>query len=145
MTTPSLAQVPVRSAAELTRRWATVLEPPVFADRSAWLMWLAPDGRALPLVVPVDDLPAVPGSAALTGLRTLHEAVVEGSPIGRAHLAVALCRPGHAVVTASDDAWLEALRATFDPLPDGTWSLHLAAGGRVVPLVDAPEGTWRRG
>ena len=97
MTTPPLAQVPVRSAAELTQRWADLLDPPVFAARSLWLLWLTGDGRSLPLVVPVDDLPAVPDRP------TLH--------------------------TVLDDAI------------ESRWSLHLAAGGRVVPVVEPT--TWR--
>lgn len=144
MTTSPLAQVPVRSAAELTRRWAGILEPPVFATRDLWLMWLGPDGRSLPLVVPVEDLPPAPAPATVTELLTLHETVVEGRPDESAHLAMALCRPGHAAVTTVDQAWAAVLRDAFAAQP-GTWSLHLAAGGRVVPLVDAPAETWRRG
>jgi hypothetical protein len=141
MTTPPLTQVPVRSAAELTRRWADVLDPPVFAARSLWLMWLDTDGLSLPLVVPVDDLPRCPDRAAVTGLLLLHDTVVEGRLAG-GHVAMALCRPGHPTVTAEDDAWTAALTERFASGLEGTWSLHLAAGGRVVPLVDAPETTW---
>src|SRR3712207_6339450 len=97
MTTPPLAQVPVRSDAELTRRWAALLEPPVFAARSLWLMWLTPDGRSLPIVVPVDDLPESPELLTLRGLADVHDAVTEGVDV--AHLAMALCRPGRSAVT----------------------------------------------
>ncbi|MGK5111989.1 MULTISPECIES: hypothetical protein [unclassified Geodermatophilus] len=142
MTTPALAQVPVRSAAELTRRWVEVLDPPVFAARSLWLLWLGEDSRMLPVVVPVDDVPPVPDLPTLHGLRDLHGTVTEHCA-GPAHLAMALCRPGHGAVTARDDEWAEGLEAVLDGI-DGTWSLHLAAGGRVVPLVDAPGATWRR-
>ena len=139
MTTPPLAQVPVRSAAELTRRWADLLDPPVFATRSLWLMWLTTDGRSLPLIVPIDDLPAVPDLLTLRGLADFHEAVTEGMDV--AHLAVALCRPGPAGVIDDDEDWAEALS---DLLPDRiecAWSLHLAASGRVVPVVEPPA--WR--
>ena len=57
MTKPPLADVPIRSAADLTSRWATVLDPPIFGARSLWLMWLGADGRMAPIVVPVDDVP----------------------------------------------------------------------------------------
>ena len=139
MTTPPLAQVPVRSAAELTRRWVAVLDPPVFAARSLWLLWLTGDGRSLPLVVPVDDLPAVPDRLTLRGLADVHETLTED--LDATHLAMALCRPGHAVVTVEDDAWAEGLRAVLDDAVGSSWSLHLAAGGRVVPVVELP--TWR--
>ena len=140
MTTPPLAQVPVRSAAELTRRWADLLDPPVFAARSLWLMWLAPDGRSLPLVVPVDDLPAAPDPLTLRGLVDFHETLTEDLDL--AHLAMALCRPGHATITADDDEWAEGLHAVLDDAIESTWSLHLAAGGRIVPVVEPPAGRW---
>ena len=139
MTTP-LAQVPVRSAAELTQRWADLLDPPVFAARSLWLSWLYEDGTALPVVMPVDDVPRVPDLPTLRGLVHLHEAVTEHSS-GVTHLAMALCRPGHAVVTAGDDEWAEGLHTVLDEAIGSSWSLHLAAGGRVVPVVELT--TWR--
>ena len=140
MTTPPLAQVPVRSAAELTQRWADLLDPPVFAARSLWLSWLYGDGTALPVVMPVDDLPRVPDLITLRGLVHLHEAVAEHSS-DTTHLAMALCRPGHAVVTEEDDEWAEWLHAVLGDAIESSWSLHLAAGGRVVPVVEPPG--WR--
>ncbi len=142
MTTAPLASVPVRSAPELTRRWVTVLEPPVFAARSLWLLWLGEDSCMLPVVVPVDDVPRLPDRATLHGLVDLHDAVTDRST-GPTHLALALCRPGPAAVTADDDGWADGLRGVLDEALDGTWSLHLAAGGRVVPLVGAPVQAWR--
>ena len=134
MTTTPLAQVPVRSATELTRRWADVLDPPVFAARSLWLMWLDTDGRSLPLIVPVDDLPALPDLLTLGGLTDFSEAVTEGTDV--AHLAMALCRPGDATLDAGDDEWAEAFRELLPDRIECGWSLHLAAGGRVLPVVE---------
>jgi hypothetical protein len=54
--------------------------------------------------MPVDDVHRVPDLITPRGLVHLHEAVVEPSP-DTTHLAMALCRPGHAVVTAEDDEW----------------------------------------
>ena len=59
-----------------------------------------------------------------------------------AHLALALCRPGEAVVSDSDDEWVDALGEVFDGLVAQTWSLHLGAGGRVEPLVQPPDSFW---
>ena len=142
MTTPPLAQVPVRSAAELTRRWADLLDPPGSAARSLWLMWLGPDGRSLPVIVPIDDVPRLPDVGLTDGLLTLHDSVVEGRPED-GHLALALCRPGPPAITEDDDEWADALRDTFDQQIEGTWSLHLAPGGLVVPLQDAPPWAFR--
>ena len=136
MTKPPLADVPIRSADELTRRWATVLDPPVFGARSLWLMWLDDDGRALPVIIPIDDIPGVPDHAMLAGLVSVHEAISDEHLSGDGHLAMALCRPGRPEVTEDDDCWLEALSEVLDDRIDGRWSLHLAAAGRVTPLVN---------
>ncbi len=138
MTKPPLADVPVRSAAELTDRWAALLDPPIFGARSLWLMWLADDGRALPVIIPVDDIPRVPDHAMLTGLLSVHDAISDEHLGGGGHLAMALCRPGRPEITEDDDCWLEALSEVLDDQIDGSWSLHLAAAGRVTPLVDLP-------
>ena len=143
MTTTPLPDAPVRSADELTERWATLLAPPLFDARSLWLAWLDTDGVQFPVVVPVDDLPALPSPDVLRNLLHLHAAVTERSGFADGHLALALCRPGAPTVTEDDDEWAEALREEFDAQVEGTWSLHLAAGGSVVPLVSPPR--WRRG
>jgi len=127
---------PVRSADELTARWEAILEPPVFGARTLWLAWLDARGRMLPMLVPIEDIPLVPDVALLDGLRRVHEGIAE------AHLALVLSRPGRPEITGDDDEWAEGLRETLDDRIDGSWSLHLAAGGSVVPLVEAPQGTW---
>ena len=137
MTKPPLADVPVRFAAELTDRWAALLDPPIFGARSLWLMWLD-DGRALPVIIPVDDIPRVPDHAMLAGLVSVHEAISDEHLAGDGHLALALCRPGRPEITEDDDCWLEALSEVLDDRIAGTWSLHLAAAGRVTALVDFP-------
>jgi hypothetical protein len=141
MTTSSLAEVPIRSAAELTERWATVLAPPVFGARSLWLLWLDADGRMLPVVVPVDDVDRRPDAALVAGLLEVHGGVAKQFLDGSAHLAMALCRPGAPEVTEDDAAWVAELPVMFGAEVDGTWSLHLAAGGQVIELIGRPH--WR--
>jgi hypothetical protein len=137
MTKPPLADVPIRTAAELTRRWTTLLDPPVFGARSLWFVWLDADGRMFPVVVPVDGIPHVPDSDTLRGLLRLHDTVTAEHLAGGGHLAMALCRPGPPAITVDDDEWAEALRELLDDGQiDGTWSLHVAAAGAVLPMVD---------
>jgi hypothetical protein len=139
-TTPPLPSVPIRTAQDLTDRWTALLDPPVFGARSLWLSWIGNDGLMLPVVVPIDDLPELPDAALLMGLRQVHDGVTDDHLDGEGHLAMALCRPGRPEITASDDEWAEEFRAMFDDGQiEGTWSLHLAAGGSVVSLVDLPE------
>ncbi len=141
MPTPATAaSVPVRSAAALTDRWRTLLEPPVFRARALWLTWFDSEGRQSPVVVPVEDLPESPDPGSYAGFRGLNGAVAESMASG-CHLALALCRPGTATVRDSDDQWVAAFAEVFDELEGQTWSLHLAAGGEVLPLVE-PSGAW---
>jgi hypothetical protein len=140
MTKPPLADVPVRSAEELTHRWHTLLEPPVFGARSLWLTWFD-DGLMLPVVIPVDDVPDRPDCEMLTNLVHVCESVAESHVSGECHVAMALCRQGSSRVTKDDEAWAAGLRRAFQAT-DGTWSLHLAAGGRIGPVVEAPASTW---
>jgi hypothetical protein len=143
MTTPPRTDVPIRSDDDLTRRWAELLEPPVFGARSRWLSWLDDDGRMIPLVVPVDDVPAAPDARLTSGVLYIHAAVTEEHLPGDGHLVMALCRPGGPEVTEDDDAWIEGLQAALDDQIDGTWSLHLAAAGRVSELAGR-RGGWPR-
>jgi hypothetical protein len=136
MPTPEPTRIPVHTAAERTQRWRTLLEPPVFAARSLWLTWFDEEGCQLPVVVPVDELPERPDWETVRGLLRLHDTVVEQSDLGEGHLAMALCRPGSAVVTEDDEDWAEVLHETVDGQLDGTWSLHLAAAGAVLPMVE---------
>lgn len=134
MTKPSYADVPVHTAEELTRRWQQLLDPPTFGARCLWLIWFDGEGLQQPLVVPIDDIPTTPTRDMAAGLSLLHDTVAE-QVTGLGHLAMALCRPGHTAVTESDDAWVAFLGEVFDDLLEETWSLHLAAGGRVEPIV----------
>jgi hypothetical protein len=128
MPSPDLTEIPVRTPKQLTRRWTDLLEPPVFGARSLWLAWL-------------DDVPPVPDRPMLDGLLHLHAAVVEQRLGEGGHLALALCRPGTARPTAGDERWADALRSLLTARIAESWSLHLAAGGEVTPLVDPPW--WR--
>ena len=139
-TTPPLPTVPVRSAEELTQRWLGLLDPPVFGARSLWLSWIGRDGLMPPVVIPVDDLPDLPDTLFVRNLREVSEGLIADLLDGSGHLAMALCRPGSSAISASDDEWAEAFRDAFDDGQiDGTWSLHVAADGKVLPLVNLPR------
>jgi hypothetical protein len=137
MTKPPLAAVPVRTPDQLTARWHALLGDPVFGARALWLTWLD-DGLMVPMVIPVDDVPAVPDRFMLANLVAMAEQVAEAHGLLAGHVAMALCRPGHPTVTRDDDAWAAGLREAF-VASDLTWSLHLAAGGAILPMVELLE------
>jgi hypothetical protein len=139
MTTPPLAGIPIRSAEDLTAHWTALLDPPIFSARALWLMWLKDDGRPLPVIIPVEDMPRLPSQALLSGLLSVHDAICAEHLDGSGHLAMVLCRPGRPDITDDDDEWVDALSEVLDDQIDGTWSLHLAAGGQVLPLADLPR------
>ena len=138
VTTPALADVPVRSSLALTRRWITLLAPLSFSSRTLWLAWLGPDGRQSPVLAPVEDIPVRADRHLAAELLDVHAEVARSLPGDDVHLAMALARPGEPVPTEDDDEWAEAFHDVLDSALDGTWSLHLAAGGRVEPLVQSP-------
>jgi hypothetical protein len=137
VTTPLLADVPVRFPFALTRRWASLLRPLLFDTRSLWLAWIGPDGRQSPVLLPVDDVPARPGLRLVSGLLGVHDEVAASLGSNDVLLAMALCRPGEPVETGDDTEWLCAFHEVLGEELDQAWSLHLAAGGRVEPLVEA--------
>jgi hypothetical protein len=143
MTTTPLPEAPVLSPLELTARWSDLLlHPPHFSRRSLWLGWMDADGLMQPTLLPIDDLPDDPDPGLCELLLPMHQMMVESSGTGRLHLATALTRPGGPAVTDDDAAWAEAVRTGLGERVDGSWSLHLAAAGRVTPMVNPPVWAW---
>jgi hypothetical protein len=139
VTTPSLADVPVCSSLALTLRWVSLLSPLSFTGRTLWLAWLGPDGRQSPVLAPVEDIPVAADRHLTAGLLDVHAEVARSIVGDDVHLAMALARPGEPVPTEDEDEWAGAFHDVLDGALDGSWSLHLAAGGRVESLVDAPS------
>lgn len=128
MTLRSSDEIVVRTSTDLIDVWAELMGPHGFATRTLWHIFLGPDGRLGPTIVPVEDLPARPDDATLHRIAgTLHELRREA---GLASIAVLYSRPGPDVMTAADRAWARAVRAAFgtDGFP---WPVHLATHGRV--------------
>jgi hypothetical protein len=137
MTAMPRPEDPVRSPAELTALWAGMLDPLAFRRRDLWLAWLTATGSVLPTVLPVEDVSLVPDRRLLGGLVDLH-AMIAGEFLGDGgHIALCLCRPGGPAIREDDEVWAAMLAHLLGELEE-TWSLHLAAGGRVTPVVVPP-------
>ena len=126
MTKPPLADVPIRSADELTARWTTVLDPLVFTARSLWLTWIDHDGMALRVVLPIDDIPGCQDPEMLKGPVRCTWGCPGHLPLGGL-LAMALCHPGQPEITEDDEAWAEALRR------------RRSTGSRCAPIRASPR------
>jgi hypothetical protein len=132
------SDVPIGTATELSVWWAEVLSEDNNLGRTLSILWLDPSGHRLGRTLCLTGIPPRPDQSAIRALLNVHDAVTEGAANAEGHVAVALSRPGEASITADDDEWAEALQTALGDRLEGTWSLHLAAGGWITPVVDPP-------
>lgn len=102
--------------------------------RSLSLTWLDADDRLLGLLVPIDELPEVPGANVSPGLGRLMAGVLERSAPGGSVVAV-LHRPGDDAISASDRAWNAVIRAHGRDHAVRVRGVFIAAGGAVRPVT----------
>lgn len=129
----------VTDAEVLRRRWRSLMGPEGFGRRSLWLILLDADGVQLPVVMPIDDVPARPDVAMMDGLGAVVKQVLEAD--SHVHsVAALLSRPGGDLATAADWAWAREVGRAFARAEVPTWPVHLATAGRVQRLtLDQPE------
>jgi hypothetical protein len=102
---------PLSTDAEVLDRVDQVIGNDARRDRTLWLLFLAADAVQLPVVVPIDDVPASPGPDAARCIcdmiaQVLHDAAPGGSVV------ITLVRGNGLSVTDPDRQWLMALRAS---------------------------------
>lgn len=90
-----------------------------FGRRTVWLVILGEDERPTPMIVPIDDIPSVPTTRDVDGLRTILAGIVDFGTV-----ILLLSRPGADVVQEDDRRWARALT----PLAP-SWPVHLATRG----------------
>lgn len=125
---------PIRTAADLYRHWYSMMGPLGFADRSLWILLLEPDGRPLPVLSRMEQLPGLPQRRPLRNLITTMERVVAEQIGDCGRIAMLLSRPGHSQLTTSDQAWAEGLgrevaRSTLSLMP-----FYIATDEAIVPF-----------
>ena len=101
---------PLNTDADVLDRVNLLISHDARRDRALWLMFLAADGVQLPVVVPIDDVPAHPepgGAGQICDViaRVLNDAVPDGSVV------ITLARDNGRGVTDSDQQWFTALQA----------------------------------
>jgi hypothetical protein len=115
----------------MTLWWAAVLSSD-HPEPSMSMMWLDRRGQMLGRVLCVTGVPLEPTHGAMRALQNVHDAVVGQGPEDVGHLALALSRSGVSETSEGDDEWADALHDHLDDLFDGTWSLHVVAGGWIT-------------
>jgi hypothetical protein len=141
MTSLPGCETPIRSAADLTLWWAAVLSVDASLPIMS-MMWLDRLGRMQGRVLSLTGVPLTPDRVSIRALLDVHEAVVAKLSDAAGHLARTLSRPGNAHVSEADEEWTEALELELDDRLDGAWSLHLAAGGWITPVVEPWAWKW---
>lgn len=107
MTSSQLSElntITVSDAGGLARFWGALLGPGPFARRTLWLAVLGVDGRPVPVTVPIDDIPQVPGRQHVDTI-----APVLATLAGYGSVVALIARPGAAAVHEDDRRWAEVL------------------------------------
>ncbi|CCH87960.1 protein of unknown function [Modestobacter italicus] len=128
--------VPIASAAELSLWWAEVLSGDHHPGATLAMLWLDSLGHRIGRCLRITGV-ADPDLRAAQAVLQVHRAVTADG-VDDGHVAFALSRPGGADVTAADEEWADVLDALLVDRDEGTWSLHLAAGGWITPVVHPP-------
>lgn len=97
--------------------------PGGFGRRSLWLVFLDLRGRTLPVIVPIDDIPAEPDPRMIRNLASVVDGVVADGEA--ASVVLLLSRPGGTSMTAQDRRWAQSLRSAIGPHLS-PWPIHLA-------------------
>ncbi|HEY9289950.1 MAG TPA: hypothetical protein VIP98_01605 [Microlunatus sp.] len=139
---PSLPPIdqadPVRTGEELRQRWRSLMGGGGFGRDSLWAIWFDRDGRQLPAVMPIDDLPERLDPELLRNLAWVLNSVAEQ---GACSVALLLSRPGSSMINDADRARANAIllsigdlreRAEFDL---ALWPMHLATPSSVRTLT----------
>lgn len=111
MTTPSFDEAPPIHTVEQARERVFDLVGRAIRCQ-LWLMLLDANGRQLPLLIPIEDIPLRPEPGEMTPLAAgIGTILAQNGPGGSVILA--LERPGSAQLTAPDQAWARELTAAF--------------------------------
>jgi hypothetical protein len=134
MTTTPPPNYTVNDEADLFALWQRLMAGGGFARRSLWLIFLDHNSRILPVILPIDDIPAEPDAAFVANIAHIIGELVSNGEASTA--ALLLSRPGPTQMTAADRRWAHALIAALGPEFD-RWPIHLAS--RDAIQVFAPD------
>lgn len=123
----------LRTQADVERFWTTICHPLGWERHDLWFVLVGADGRPLPIVQDVRDLPGAVDPdfvRSLVGVwrRVREEVVPDGS------FAVLLCRPGPAAIQAGDRDWARALSAEAAAAGVPLEVIHVASDVAITPL-----------
>lgn len=124
-------ELPIHSQADLDRLWRALMGELGFSRRRLWVLLVCEDGRPVPHLIEVDEIPDLPGDT-LGHLLEMCQHLDDGCGV-----AVLLSRPGRDGLTAADRAWGSALLDAARATGVSCWPLHVA--NDVAIRVVAPD------
>lgn len=129
---------PLSTDQDIIRRVDHLLDQDSRRHRSLWLLFLSGEGVQLPVVVPIDDVPARPDSLLARNLCGVIADVL-GDVAAAGSAVVTLTRPGDETVDASDREWFHTLHMAARERGAAVRLICLAtqAGTRQFTLEDA--------
>ena len=121
--TPQLHEpTTIRTQADLEALWRRLMGDLGFGRTTLWMLMLDGDGEVLPVVVPIEDIPARPTDAVENLTQILTYVVPTGGSA-----AFLLSRPGpDGPLTASERAWTRALGYVGRNVGPTVWPVHRA-------------------
>ena len=112
----------IRTQTDLEALWRTLMGDLGFSRTTLWLLLLDHAGEVLPVVVPIEDIPARPTDA----VEKLTEMLTHVVPPGGS-AAFLLTRPGtDGPLTTSERAWTRALAIVGGNVGSTLWPVHRA-------------------
>lgn len=130
---------PLVTDADVLRRVASIVDRPSRRQRSVWLLFLSVDGRQLPVVVPIGDVPARPDPPMIGNLAFVIAGALAGQPPGCSAVVV-LTRPGAATPGDTDRYWLATLDGAAREHGAAIRMVCLATPGGVLRLTARDDG-----
>lgn len=124
---------PIRSTHELALHWRRLMGPLGFGHRHFWITVTDRDGRLLPVLPKIEELPDLPDDRTVGDLMC---AMAEGlgHPAHGITLAFLLARPGGGRPTRADRRWATVIRAEARRHGVPLWPTFLATATGITRI-----------
>jgi hypothetical protein len=135
-----IAAIPVTTDADVLARVAEIIEPRARRERALWLFFFYEDGTQAPVVVPLGNMPDLPGDedaeVAFHMLRHFY-----GLGEDDLSFVLAVCRDGALELTESDRCWLRVLQRAITEYAAPRTTCRLSSPSAGTVRWNSPRAT----
>lgn len=124
---------PIRTQADVWRHWRTLMGPLGFSERLLWIQFLHADGRVVPVLQQITELPRLPEPRLVDNLMGIFERVC--ADLGVGSVALLMSRPGPAGITAAERSWARHLVDAALAAEVAMWPVHVANDYELVAVT----------